>query len=161
MEAPGEKYRLDLDGEIVEFHTADFLLIDRHNLDGEMAHQAAWYAWFATRFEKARAIKARLEMELDEEMASFVAIDVAPKAGKKTKAPTVTATKAAARITPKVRDLFRRIAAVEYSEGVLKSMRDAFAQRKDMIRGFTMTRDHEMSTPTSAEIDRARGHLRP
>jgi hypothetical protein len=145
------------------FSTRSELSIDKHDLDEDMAKQAAHYAWFAVLHENARSERVRLEAQydelfsrvdqevrdkLDEESGRIIEAD--PKA--KPKKPTETAIKLRVRSDKRLLDLERKLHTADHAEKLVGVIVDALYQRKDLIIAMARSRDREMSSGEVAKI---------
>jgi hypothetical protein len=141
-------------GEKYEFSSAEELMIDRDDLDEEMAHQAAHFAWFAVLRERARMNRLKLEDKVDRlEQELFLKYK---DSGEKM---TVDAIKAKVRTSPSLVDLVDEYREAEYTERLLDAFVTALAQRKDTIIALARNRNYEMSTPSADEVSRIKRNL--
>lgn len=148
--------------ERYRFSTKD-LAINRDDLDGELARQAALFAWYGFLHERLRAERSRLELEL-EELTAQIDQEVrrrmhqeAPE-GRGLK-PTEAEIKSRVRITPTYVNASRKILKVEADERMLSVIVSALAQRKDMLVALARNRHLEMAAPSADEVERMKRHL--
>lgn len=152
MEERAATVDLVIGGEKFSFSLTDELQIDRHDLDHELARQAAHFAWFGVLRERARAERMRLEAEL-EDRENDLYIEASGTGSK------VTDTKAKVRSNTEVRGLIRKITRAEQDERMLSMIVDALTQRKDMLISLARSRHLEMSAPSSDEVERIKKNL--
>lgn len=138
-----------------DFSTQAELMIDRADLDTEMARQAAHYAWFSVLHERARSERVRLEAEYD---ASFARIDgeIRDTLDKKT---TEAAIKARIRSDKRLLEAEKKLQHSEHSEKLLGALVEALYQRKDLLIALARSRHLEMSTPTADDMNRIKRNL--
>lgn len=143
-----------VDGESHEFSSVEELMIDRDDLDEEMAHQAAHFAWFAVLRERARIARLRLEDKIDRlEQELFLKYK---DSGEKL---TVDAIKARVRTSHDLINLIESYREAEFSERLLDSFVTALAQRKDTLIALARNRNLEMSAPSADEVERIKRNL--
>lgn len=140
------------------FDTDDELIIDQHDLDGELSQQAARYAYIAVLHERAKDHLRELEAEKQELDARLdgVVRDAMTKAEEK-----ITEAKVLSRIKlrPERKALKRKIRRAEQSAGTLLSLVMAYAQRKDLIVSLARSRGVEMSSMSPAEFAKTKDRL--
>lgn len=141
-------------GERHEFSSMEELMVDRDDLDEEMAHQAAHFAWFSILRERARMAKNKLEDKLDR-----VEKDLFMKYKEGGEKMTVEALKSKVRTSKAFADVLEDYREAEYTEGLLGSFVTALSQRKDTIIALARNRNFEMSTPSADEVSRIKKNL--
>jgi hypothetical protein len=144
-----QKIEVVVNGTRHQFSSAKELVINRDDLDSELAHQAANYAWFSVLYEHARAARVRLEASC-ERMAMRIDAEVRAVSGKTTEASV----KARVGSDPRLNELEDKHAEAERQERLLASLVYAFAQRKDMLISLSRSRHVEMSMPSADEVER-------
>lgn len=142
--------------EKYDFSTQSELMIDRADLDTEMARQAAHYAWFSVLHERARSERVRLEADYD---ASFARIDGEIRGTLENKKTTEAAIKARIRSDKRLLEVERKLQMAEHAEKLLGSLVEALYQRKDLLIALARSRHLEMSTPSPDEINRIKQNL--
>lgn len=143
-------------GERHTFSTADEMLIDRDDLDTELAQQAAHFGWFAVLRDRARMERLRAEAAMDAmEQELFLKYRDRPTGEK----ITVDAIKAKARTDPEYAKAIDRYQNADYTERLMGSFVDALSQRKDMIISLARSRHLEMSSPSADEVERIKKNL--
>lgn len=147
--------RVAVSGETHEFSTERELVIDRNDLDRELARQAALAAWYGVLLERARAERAELEAEL-EELTYLVDQEIRASAEKK---PTEDAIKAKTRTDPRVLLTGKKLRKIEHDERLLGHFVSAFSQRKDLLVALARSRHLEMSSPSPDEVERIKQNL--
>lgn len=137
-------------GEVFKFSTMDELTIDRHDLDEELASQAAWYAWFGVLCERARKARKEKEGEL-EELTAQIDGQIREEATAKKEKLTEAAIKQRIRAKLPIRKLEQDIGRLEYDERLIGVFHAAYAQRKDMLVSLARGRFFEMAGLPAAE----------
>ena len=150
---------VDCQGEHFKFSSNEVLMIDRNQIDDELARQASWYARFAVLYERSQA--ARLDVEADqEELEARVSGPIRESLSKIHKAKlTEKVVMSQVILHPEVQALRKKIRRMAAIESDLKVVVNALVQRKDCIVAMARTRNFELSTPSPAEVDRAKRHL--
>jgi len=146
-------------GEDYRFEVNDELEIDVHDLDKELAQQAARYAWFSVLLERARDEFRELEaekQELDAKLDGEIRIDFEKAQIKTTEAKVSAKIKA----HPARRALKKKIRKMEFTCGVLLSIVMGYAQRKDLIVSLSRSRGVEASSMSHVEADRIKDRFR-
>lgn len=149
------KVKADIGNERFEFDSDSVLLIDRANLDEELAKQAAWYARFAVLYERVQQARLEAEAALEEEEAEHYG----PARLKLGKGATEKAVTVALQGIAELRALRRKILKMRGVESDLKVMVNAFVQRHGALVALARTRNYELSMPSPAEVDKAKRHL--
>lgn len=149
------KIEVVIDNDHYEFSIADEMLIDRDDLDTELARQAAHYAWFSVLHERARMNRLKLEAEVDEKEKDLFLL-YRERSSEKL---TVDGIKAKVRIDDSLKELIERYHEAEYAERLLWSFVNALAQRKDALIALARARYHEMSAPSADEVERIKRNL--
>jgi len=139
------------------FSTAEEMLIDRDDLDTELAQQAAHFGWFSVLRDSARMSRLRAEAAMDEKENELFLKYSETAAGEKKL--TVDAIKARVRTDPEYVEAIERYHDSDYTERLLGSFVDALSQRKDMIVALARSRHLEMSAPSADEVERIKKNL--
>lgn len=142
-------------GERFEFSSAAELLIDRDDLDTELARQAAKYAWFYLLRERARHEKAELEA-LYEDTSYEVDQEVRKSLEKKV---TETEIKAIVRSNGKLKQIAKKLRDLEANDRQIYAFVQALEQRKDLLVSLARSRNLEMSTPSADEVERMKKNI--
>jgi hypothetical protein len=153
------KIEIIVGGDKFEFSTEKELLIDRDDLDTELARQAATFAWFAVLLERIRSERLQLEAQLEnfeyeisnETRKGFI--------DRKEKKPNEDTIKALIMVDPRLRMISTKLRNVYHNEGLLEKIAAAFVQRKDCLIALARSRHLEMSAPSADETERMKRNL--
>lgn len=149
------KVKVMVDKELYEFSIQDELMVDRDDLDTELARQAAHYAWFAVLHERSRYERVQMEEEL-ERLEHEIYLE---NREHKTKEDTEAALKAKVRTDQRFTGAIKRYQKLEHEEKLLHSIVAALYQRKDLLVTLARSRNLEMSTPSADEVERMKKNL--
>ena len=150
IDAPSMTIRGVIQGERFEIQTKDWCEIDRHTLDDEIARQPAGYAYVSMLKERAEREKMLLEAKIEDCDAEFVA-----EIRAKEKLPEY-ALRLAIKGNVKRRLLMRQLIEVDQFARELGALVYALVHRKDALYSLAISRGREISTPTSADVQRAK-----
>jgi hypothetical protein len=153
------KIEIVVGGEKFEFSTEKELLIDRDDLDAELAKQAANFAWFAVLLERIRSERLMLEEQLD---GQTYEISNEVRQGfndRKEKKPNEGTIKAQVMVDPRLRMISAKLRRVYHNEGLLEKIAAAMVQRKDCLIALARSRHLEMSAPSADETERMKRNL--
>lgn len=145
-----------VDGQAHEIDTASELSINRHDIDSEMARQAATYAWYRVLYERARHQMREANAELEDTSDE---VGFAIREDARFKKATETAIKEAIRKDPRVRIAMRSARLAESNERYLWAIVNALEHRKDMLISLSRSRHHEMSALSADEVERIKENL--
>lgn len=150
IDIPSMTIRGVIQGERIEIHTKDWCEIDRHQLDEESARQAAADAYIGILKERAEREKLLLGAAIEDCDAEFVEQILQQK-----KLPEHLL-KLAIKGNPKRRLLGRQLIEADELSRELGALTWALVRRKDALNNLFMSRGREISTPTSADVQRAK-----
>ncbi len=148
------KVRVMVGNEVHEFETSRELMINRDDLDTELARQAALYAWYGVLVERARAERMEVEAEI-ERLEGDVEQEIRASITDK-KLMTENAIKAKVKSDPRLIKLGRDARRIERDERFVGVMYSAFFQRKDLVVALARNRNAELSAPSAAEVEKVR-----
>lgn len=138
--------------ERVSFSTCDELLIDRGNLDEELARHSAHHASICVLYERAKGQRLCLEAEI-EELEADLSNRIREKAKKDL---TETAIRQAVVIDKKRRELRERWVEADQIEREMSALVYGMMHRKDTLVSLTAGRNLELSVPSAADVDAVR-----
>jgi hypothetical protein len=153
------KIEIIVGGDKFEFSTEKELLIDRDDLDTELAKQAATFAWFAVLLERIRSERLSLEAQLE---SLEYEISNETRKGfteRKEKKPNEDTIKALVMVDPRLRMISTKLRNIYHNEGLLEKIAAAFVQRKDCLIALARSRHLEMSAPSADETERMKRNL--
>lgn len=147
IEIPATTVTACIAGKWVVFKTADWLPIDRHNLEEEMARQAAAHGWITITMERAKKEALLIEAELDDEDARFAAEYRSTK-----KDLSETEIKQAIKGNPKHRVLVRKAIEADQRHREMQALSYAMIHRMEMLKALSKARGGELSLPSPSEL---------
>jgi hypothetical protein len=153
------KIEVVVGGETYEFSTEKELIIDRDDLDAELAKQAANFAWFAVLLERIRSERLMLEEQLEGltyEISNEVRRGISERKEKKPSEGTI---KAQVMVDPRLRMISTKLRKIYNNEGMLEKIAAAMVQRKDCLIALARSRHLEMSAPSADETERMKRRL--
>lgn len=144
LKFPAEVRTKTSSGQEVEVRPDEHLAIDVNNLSHEMMRQPALFAYYATlaseSYRTAKQVKFKIHCLREDLDAKY---RNAPRE-KGEKPLTETALKIRINQHPKMRILFKRYVDESRKADILRGLKEAFAQRKDMLQSIGANNRKEM-----------------
>lgn len=150
IEIPSLVVTGSINGERFELLSKEWLKIDRHQLDEELARQATTYHYIAGLQSRAERESLLIEADLADCDSDF-AVDY-----RKDRKASETEIKQAINKNPLHRKLAREKIEVDQFKRDLDAFVYALVHRLEMLKSLSHSRNREMATPSPVEVDRAK-----